>query len=63
MAVDAPVGEESHEMHGAAGRDRRIDGCIKHLVLLDRAIGDSSVDAGKLLVDDPSGTHVQVTDL
>jgi hypothetical protein len=42
---------------------RRGHGRVEDRVLVERAILDREVDAGQILVDDPAGADVEVTDL
>ena len=62
--VDAAVGDQSHEVKPAAGAvARRLARRPEDRVVEEAAVGDRVVDAGQVLLDDGSGTEVEVADL
>ncbi|KAF5036968.1 hypothetical protein DSECCO2_569630 [anaerobic digester metagenome] len=63
VAVHAAVGDKAHEMHPAAGGARRGGKIGKHSVGSQFPLFHGDVDAGHVLVDDPSRADVHVTDL
>ena len=63
VAVHATVGYQSHQVHRATRRDRCVDRLDQNRVLEDRAVRDRTIDPGELLVDDATGTDVEVPDL
>ena len=63
MAVHAAVGEQAHEVNGAALGDGAVDRLGEHGVVEERAVLDREVDARELLVDDAAGPDVEVPDL
>ena len=61
MAVDAAVGEESHEMHGFSCGRGMIHTFVEHGVFKENAVVDVFGNAGQILIDDASGAHVHMT--
>ena len=61
VGVDAAVGNEPDEMEALACGGR--DGLFENLVFGQGAVADRKVDAGKFLIDDATGTEVEVSNL
>ena len=61
MAVDAAVGEETHEMHGLPCGSGMIHAFVEHGVFKENAVVDVFGDAGQILIDDAAGAHVHMT--
>ena len=61
--MDAAVGQQPHEMQGGTLPACRLERADEDLVMTQRPIGASTVDAGELLMDDAPGADVEVADL
>ena len=63
LGVDATVGDEAHDVEGAAVGDDAVHGLGEDLVGLEGAVLDRVVDQRERLVHDAAGTDVEVADL
>ena len=60
VAMDAAVGDETDEVKPCVcGLGKGLD---EHRICRKIAIGDRFIDAGKILIDNASGTEIQVPD-
>jgi len=63
VAVDAAVGEQSHQVDGPALTHSAVDRLEEHGVRVDGAVGDREIDPREFLIDHAAGSDVEVTDL
>ncbi len=61
LAMDTAIGEQPQKMHRTL-RVTRVGECFEQFnVLKERSIFNSSIDTGKVLVDNPAGAEIQMT--
>ena len=63
VAVNTAVGKQAHKVNGGIVIPCILHGSQQRFVLKEVAVFDLFRDSCKLLVDDPAGTHIQMSDL
>ena len=63
MAVDAPVGDEPHQMQPSSRLANFLEEIQENFVTVQLVVGDGAIDAAQILINDPARPHADVSHL